>query len=305
MSQYVIQKHITTSNIVLLFRPAVVCIVTYMITTAHAIGNPIEYLQSEATPGQLVNDEGWQIYSGQDYDVLVRTQESDGFGVVVESVSPVLDRLYPRGIAKGAHILGQTVTLEWYLSPTAANALSQELGRTPGVDVLRFTHSAEDEITVYSPFLAKGQYLQSTGKEFFAHDRDATHAPGIWLMRPVGADYLKRAAATTFSAPIGLDMGTSHLTYMANNLVNADFDLSKIDTEMGYGYSPQLVGSKPRSTKLFSRSATKPGERAYTELAAHIQEDLLPAVKRALPRHPALQDIAVGVLDSLVVTSQV
>ncbi len=269
-----------------------------MIKTADTIVNPIEFLR-ENIGGNLLNEDGWQIVSGADYDVLVQQQTEDGFGATVESVTPVYDRLYPRGLVKGAQILGHTVKIEWYLSPAAANNLSLRLGRIPTVDVLEFTHTEEDEITMYRPFIGRGQYPQSTGRSFFTHDRYRFHAPGIWLMTAGGVQKLKSESLRGLPTPISLDGGTNALLFMAENLLNADFDIAKIETQYGYASSSDLLGCKRTPIKLIGKSKVRSGETEYTALAEHMQQSLLPAVRALLPTAPPLQEQALAIMQSL------
>ncbi len=269
-----------------------------MINTAETIGNPIEYLR-ENVGSALLNEEGWQLVSGADYDVLVQRQTEDGFGATVESVTPVFDRLYPRGLVKGAQILGETVKIEWYLSPVAANNLSLMLGRTPTVDVLEFTHTEEDEITIYRPFIARGQFPQSSGRSFFRHDRHRLHAPGIWLMTAAGVRKLKHESSRGLPTPILLDGGTNALLYMAENLLNADFDIAKIETQYGYASSSDLLGCKRTPIKLIGKPKVRSGETEYAALAEHMQTSLLPGIHALLPTAPPLQEQALAIMQSL------
>lgn len=88
-----------------------------------------------------------------------------------------------RGEAFAVPVGEQHANLTWFPSPPYVNEMLGSLGLEPGENVLSFTHANGDKLKAveYASHLARGEYPQSTGLDFFKHDRIDDHAIAVIL----------------------------------------------------------------------------------------------------------------------------
>lgn len=158
-----------------------------MITTNEAIKDPLAFLHAD--PSIIIGHELLgRVISGPDLDVLV-----DPTSMLHELDKPAswpacdfLGDLYLRGTAYTQLPDGERYMLRWFPSSRAMNDLSEEIGRKPGEDALKFETVPHGEVqnAPYMRYLASGIFPQSGRISMFDHDRDSNHAPGNFLLPP-------------------------------------------------------------------------------------------------------------------------
>lgn len=269
-----------------------------MIETIEHVHDPVEWFQGNVRNTDFINENGYQIFSGQDIDFMVNPQEGVAFGRVERQVSRFLGNLYMSGQAYGVEHEGQQFQLEWYPSPTAANALSEELGLTPGHDVLKFVHAPYDQIPAgdYVRHLKNHEYPQSShGVVNFRHDRNDDHAVGVFFMPERMFETIKtwRDMKTRFgkqNLPRVFDSSTNGVLESLKLLEKNDFDIKQADDDRDfrrgyYDYAMEYVCYLLASNPTWRRGGLfKNGNYSYMEalgLVVERYQALLPKIEAA------------------------
>ncbi len=257
-----------------------------MIRTKDTLQRPELYIPENIQLTSQFHDTGFEIVSGADFDVLVERQTEYAHGMILSEVSPLLGRLYLHGVAKGVEVGGHTTKLEWYPSPNAVNEINEQIGRTPGVDVMKFAHASNDTVPAhtYDAHLKMSEYLQSIGKRRFGHDRSEDHAVPVIYMPSVGvrrmsSDSNRSILRSSTSNAGTFDRGTTALYGALLACINADFDVSKAES-----YNPRFRVDMQRTGKLLGvRGMQKVAdllEETYTDIQPKIN-----ALKAEKPVH--------------------
>ncbi|HSX29846.1 MAG TPA: hypothetical protein VLE73_04790 [Candidatus Saccharimonadales bacterium] len=157
-----------------------------MITTNEAIKDPIAFLQADPSImiGQQIVS---QVITAPDLDVLIEPTflRYPNGRTAIKPVCRFLGDLYFKAIGYTELPNDTRYMLRWFLSSRAMNDLSEELGRKPGEDALKFETVPFDMIPdgPYVDYMAHGVCAESSGPDEFDHDR-TNHRSGNFLLPP-------------------------------------------------------------------------------------------------------------------------
>lgn len=215
-----------------------------MIYTNEKIISPVEFITENVDASKSLEANGFEIVSGADFDVLIRSpewmDEDDAPTTSNHELSPVLGNLAMAGWGSGIRVNGLNLNLHWFPSPTAFNQLSESLDRTPGIDVLRFVHSHHDFAPPgeYEKYLKRNQYPQSIGDNYFIHDRSKDHTLGILLSPTELLDCIKywKNKKTTMSLVGTFDAGTASLSSVYEQMYT-----NGVDSPFFLGFASDLL----------------------------------------------------------------
>lgn len=228
-----------------------------MIKTAEHLVDPVAYILqnvlTDANAQNFLDAAGFTIVSGADYDVLVQRHKGEALEVGRKDfvVSRLLGNLYTGGNAQGLAYDEDNVELTWYPSPKKANDIAQQLGLVVGRDVLRFVHANNDKVqpTRYRAHLQNGEYPQSVGPTFFAHDRNSDHAVAVLTMPPTTTKYVIDTATSSTDKDVikadknmysggsivaQFDHGTSGMHKLAEKLLFGEEGVAGLTVRDGY-----------------------------------------------------------------------